>query len=238
MDDIRVWKGAVGQLLISLFPHDFLPEILGFNLHFELLTLDTLKAAKELPSFGISALYFLVHISVDNADSGHTAMALHAVQRYLDVVKEAEGHEAMRTAWKRVQAGYVLSKVLGQRDDIADSNEVSSLSHEETRVIQILRDKAAVSHRLHCTSQVKIGDKTLADWLSPRYLDDRRQERAILSALGNASPWIVKGEAGKSCLISELLWKGKMFALSPSPKSWLSDPGSSLWRLLSLSRSQ
>ncbi|KIW32673.1 uncharacterized protein PV07_04202 [Cladophialophora immunda] len=211
MDDTRVWKAAVGQLLISLFPHDFLPEILGFNLHFELLTLDTLKAAKELPSFGISAQYFLIHISVDNADSGHTAMALHAVHQYLDVLKEAEGPQALQAAWKRVQAGYVLSKRLGERDDLANSDRDSSLTHEEATIIQILRDKAAVSHRLHCTSRVKIGGLALADWLSPRYLDDRRQQRAILSGLGNASPWIVKGNAGKSRLINELLWKGKMF---------------------------
>ncbi|KAL2432433.1 hypothetical protein ABEF95_010817 [Exophiala dermatitidis] len=211
MDDIRAWKAAVGQLLISLFPHDFLPEILGFNLHFEMLTLDTLKAAKELPSSGISAQYFLVHISVDNADSGHTAMALHAVQRYPHLVEESGGPQAMQAAWKRVQAGYVLSKRLGQRDDMGGSGEDLSLTHEEATIVQILRDKAAVSHRLHCTSRVKIGGKTLADWLSPRYLADKRQQRAILSALGNASPWIVKGNASKSRLINELLWKGKMF---------------------------
>ncbi|KIY01400.1 uncharacterized protein Z520_02952 [Fonsecaea multimorphosa CBS 102226] len=211
MDDTRVWKAAVGQLLISLFPHDFLPEILGFNLHFEALTLDTLKAAKELPSFGISAQYFLIHISVDNADSGHTAMALHAVQKYLDVVEEVEGPQAVQAVWKRVQAGYLLSKRLGERDDLVNSDGDSPLTQEEATIIQILRDKAAVSHRLHCTSRVKIGGKALADWLSPRYLDDIRQQRAILSGLGNASPWIVKGNAGKSRLINELLWKGKMF---------------------------
>jgi hypothetical protein len=54
MDDIRTWKAAVGQLLISLFPSDFLPEILGFNLHYNQLALEILKATKELPLFVIS----------------------------------------------------------------------------------------------------------------------------------------------------------------------------------------
>jgi hypothetical protein len=38
LDKVHVWKAGVAQLLISIFPHEFLPEILGFNMHSEMLT--------------------------------------------------------------------------------------------------------------------------------------------------------------------------------------------------------
>lgn len=50
MNDFLCWKSAAAQLLISVFPHDFLPEILGFNLHFEQATLETLKGPKSCPN--------------------------------------------------------------------------------------------------------------------------------------------------------------------------------------------
>lgn len=53
LDELPVWKAAVAQLLISLFPREFLPEILGFNLHFEAVSMDTLKAGRELREIGI-----------------------------------------------------------------------------------------------------------------------------------------------------------------------------------------
>ncbi len=46
LDELAVWKSAIAQLLISLFPSEFVPEILGFNLHFEAISMDTLKAGK------------------------------------------------------------------------------------------------------------------------------------------------------------------------------------------------
>jgi hypothetical protein len=108
-----IWEAAVGQLLISLFPNEFLPEILGFNMHYELITMDTMRAAHELKSLGLDSYYFLIHIVIDNADSGHTAMATHTVTRYLDMIRENEGEKAVEQAWKRVQVGYALSQTLG-----------------------------------------------------------------------------------------------------------------------------
>jgi Iron-containing redox enzyme len=89
-----VWKAAIAQLLISLFPHDFLPEILGFNLHFEALTLETMKAAKEVEEFGLNPYYFVLHISIENADSGHTAIAIQAVVKYIEHVRQTQGRSS------------------------------------------------------------------------------------------------------------------------------------------------
>jgi hypothetical protein len=88
MDDPRVWKSAVVQLLISLFPNELLPEILGFNLHFELLTNKILMMACKLPKLGINGYYFTLYISIDNADSRHLAIALEAVKKYIGIIQE------------------------------------------------------------------------------------------------------------------------------------------------------
>lgn len=211
MEDGWVWKAAAGQLLISLFPNDFLPEILGFNLHYELLTLETLKATKELPLFGISAAYFLLHISIDNADSGHTAMALHIVETYLESVRETEGVAAEHDAWKRVQAGYQLSKTLGEAGHRAMEGYTPPLSEQENRIVKILKQKAGVSGRIHCMSRVRIGKQTLTEWLSDEHCGDDRAQKAWLSHLADASPWIVRGNSESSRLIGELSWGGKMY---------------------------
>ncbi|KAF2995173.1 hypothetical protein E8E14_002885 [Neopestalotiopsis sp. 37M] len=212
-DDINTWKAAVAQLLISLFPNDFLPEILGFNLHYEMLTLETLKAAKELPRFGLSAYYFHIHVSIDNADSGHTAMALGIVTAYLDHVRASQGEVVMQEAWKRIQAGYLLSKVVGA-DDIVP-NTVSSLNRQltdkEVRLLDIFRLKAGASHRIHCASQVKIGQRTLVEWLSPAIWASKQWQLDFLDSLNKARPWVQRGNSSKSLLIRELSWNGRMF---------------------------
>jgi hypothetical protein len=196
------WKAGVAQLLISLFPNDFLPEILGFNMHYELLTMETLKAARELPEFGISGYYFALHVSIDNADSGHTAMALDTVIRYLEIVGKQDPSMVAGT-WRRIQAGYILSST---------SNTRLPLSDGERNIAQLLRDKANASHKIHCSSRVKIGGQTLAQWLSPNNWtrsDDCQKE--FLKALSSAKPWVISGQSNKSLLIRELTWNGRMF---------------------------
>ncbi|KAK7918470.1 hypothetical protein PG985_010344 [Apiospora marii] len=127
MDDPQVWQAATAQLPISLHPDEFMPEILDFSLHFEPTTLQTPVAMREL---GIGACYFRLHACIDNADTGHTAIALDIVVRYLEIIrKAAEGTgedrgAAVKMAQRRVEAGYVLSHELGRAhgDEAGDNN--------------------------------------------------------------------------------------------------------------------
>ncbi|KAF7594642.1 hypothetical protein BBP40_008732 [Aspergillus hancockii] len=202
MDNEGVWKAATAQLLISLFPNKFLPEILGFNLHYELVTLDTLKASKELPHLGISGYYFSLHIAIDNADSGHTAMALATVDQYMKWASNTRSIDPHET-WKRIQAGYVLSATVGNQ---------APLQLAEERVINILQRKASASHRIHCTSKFQIGRQSLAEWLAPQPRGTGRSwGRDLLIALADAKPWVYRGNSRKSLLMRELSWKGKLF---------------------------
>lgn len=210
-----VWEAAVAQLLVSLFPHEFLPEILGFNLHFEGLTLETMKAATELEELGLNPYYFILHISIDNADSGHTAIAMQAVVKYIEHVRQKQGNHLAQQAWKRVQAGFILSKGLSispqcpsRRTPAVDS---FPRNIREGELVRILKAKAPVAHKIHCSSRMRIGGRKLADWLDPRAFAEKQWQMDFLDSLSNMKPWVRRGDSSKSKLIQELSWEGKMF---------------------------
>lgn len=231
MGNDGAWEAAVAQLLISLFPNEFLPEILGYNMHFEMVTLNTMQAAHELKDLGIDPYYFLIHIAIDNADSGHTAMATHAVTRYLDMVRATEGETASEQAWKRVQVGFILSQTQGhdscKRESPAASTMMTTagsglagpnipnvlLDPLSTQVIDMFRAKALVSQQFHCQSRVRIGTHTLSGWLDPNKWKHSHPQHQLelLNALSRARPWIIPGASNKSLLIRELSWGGRMF---------------------------
>lgn len=215
LNEMCVWKAAVAQLLISLFPHEFLPEILGFNLHFEGLTLETMKAAKELEDLGINPYYFILHISIDNADSGHTAIAMQAVAKYIELVQQAQGMLSAQQAWKRVQAGFILSKGLSAGPECPSrrTSAVNSFPRNihEAEVVRIIKAKAPVAHKIHCSSRMKIGGRKLVDWLEPQAFARKQWQMDFMDHLGNMKPWVYKGDSNKSKLMKELSWEGKMF---------------------------
>ncbi|KAI1387681.1 uncharacterized protein F4822DRAFT_430427 [Hypoxylon trugodes] len=253
MGNVAAWKGAVCQLLISLFPEEFLPEMLGFNLHYEQVTLNTLKAARELSELGISGYYFYLHISIDNANSGHAAMSLNTVQRYMEFVKETAGPLDAKEAWNRIKAGYLLSKSSQENGEPESSTANPYLSSQETKIIGILEAKARVSQKIHCPSRVKIGGKPLVDWLSPELWSSKFLQAKLLRDLSRAKPWIRRGDSKNSRLIKEMSWKGKMFGAFSNAeiryvRRWIdslsnettdnhgSMTGSSYWRLVGTSR--
>ncbi|TAQ83727.1 hypothetical protein B7494_g7951 [Chlorociboria aeruginascens] len=216
LDEISVWKSAMAQLLISLFPREFLPEILGFNLHFEAISMDTLKAGKELREVGIDPYYFILHISIDNADCGHSAIAIEVVCEYMDYINRSEGEESAQKAWKRLQAGYLLSLGLpgavvcpSRRKQMDSSNVI--LSPTEMEVMRIFKAKAQVVHGIHCSSRVKIGSRSIADWLDPVALESKKWQIGLLNALSCSKYWIRRGDSSKSRFIQELQWNGRMF---------------------------
>ena len=207
IDDIQTWKAGLAQLLISLFPHDFLPEILGFNLHFESLTLDTLMASEELAELKIDPYYFMLHITIDNADSGHSAIALQAVSKYIEHVQTTQGGEAARKAWRRVQAGYMLSESGGAHHTI----NVRELSELEVDLLRIFKSKSAAAYKVHRNSRLRIGRHTLIDWLQPDLWDSAEHQRDFLLDLSNCPSYIHRGNSKASRFIKELEWGGKMF---------------------------
>lgn len=214
-DNMEVWQSAVSQLLISLFPNEFLPEILGFNMQFEMITWDTVRAAKELKEVGYDGYYFLLHISIDNADSGHTAMALKVVLDYLDWVMKNEGPAAHEQAWRRIQVGYLLSDKFAVSHAGAEDDEAAGAiryhNDYSSELLRIFKGKAEIAGKLHCGSRVKIGGKTLNELLDIRTLQTPEGETAFLKAMADSKAWVKPGDHKSSRLIQQFEWMGKMF---------------------------
>lgn len=215
LDQVRCWKAAIAQLLISLFPHDFLPESLGFNMAYESLPLHLLKTVKELREVRLNPYYFELHISIDNADSGHAAMAIAAVADYIELIERDDGADAAHTAWKRVQAGYILAEGLPTTPESpslkAKPADPFPSTETESALLSIFAAKAFVAHKIHCSSRLKIGRRSLVEWLEPKAFADKQWQKEFFQDLGNCKPWVIKGNSEESRLIKELSWEGKMF---------------------------
>ncbi|KAK4977388.1 hypothetical protein LTR28_007139, partial [Elasticomyces elasticus] len=215
LDVPRVWRAAVAQLLISLFPHDFMPEILGFNMAYEGLPLHLMKTVKELQELKLDAYYFVLHISIDNAASGHAAMAMEAAIEYIEQMQKTKGDVVAHQAWKRVQAGFVLAEGLPTTPELPSSVRHVELPSPRTdieaAVVEVFACKAAVAHKIHCNSVLRIGRRTLVEWLEPTAFEQTKWQMEFLHDLGNCRPWVIKGDSAKSRLIRELAWEGKMF---------------------------
>lgn len=215
LNDLRVWKAAIAQLLISLFPHDFLPEVLGFNMAYETLPLHLMKTTKELKELGLNSYYFALHISIDNCNTGHAAMAMLAVIEYIDYILTKDGKAAAESAWRRVQAGFVLAEGLPTTPlsgvQARSSSPPFPRNLKERSIITIFQAKVKVAQKLHCNSRVRIGRHTLTDWLNPSAFESLEWQRNFIDDLSNCRPWVIKGDSGKSRLSRELNWEGKMF---------------------------
>ncbi|KAK2766746.1 hypothetical protein FQN54_006060 [Arachnomyces sp. PD_36] len=215
LGSLKYWRAAVAQLLVSLFPDEFLPEILGFNMHFECLQLDTMQAAKELPEVSLDAYYFLLHVSIDNSHSGHVAMAMASVVDYIRHIAESEGDAAAEVAWKRIQAGYIFSEWQSRKGSQA-TNILARLGDDscgqlESKVLAIFDSKIQAAHRLHCGSRVKIGGRSLADWLDPEAFSSEEWQREFIRCLSTSKPWVYPGNSQGSKLVQALRWGGKMY---------------------------
>jgi hypothetical protein len=236
LNEARCWKAAIAQLTVSLFPHDFLPEALGFNMAYESLPLHLLKTVKELRELRLNPYYFELHISIDNADSGHAAMAMATVVNYINLVRKEEGEEAAHNAWRRVQTGYILAEGLPTTPESpsqkTNPEEPFPRSDTEASVLSIFAAKSFVAHKIHCNSRLKIGRRSLVDWLEPNAFTDKQWQKEFLHDLSNCKPWVVKGSDRNSRLVKELSWEGKMFGSFTEKevevvKSWINELGSS-----------
>nr|ACD54584.1 ATPase-like protein [Adineta vaga] len=198
-NDVRVWTGAIAQLCISLFPDMFLPEILGFNMSYESLPLHLLITIYELRELNIDPYYFVLHVSIDNKHSGHAAMGVNSVITYITSLPVVE----QSTAWKRIQAGFLLASEL-PTTPIPYSDLDKSLE-------KIFGEKSIAAHSIHASCLGKIGGRTgmkLNDWLDPLLYPNH--SLTFLRTLAD-SQWIVRGEPERSKLVREMKWGGRMF---------------------------
>lgn len=166
-------QGAI-QLALAHHADAFLPEVVGYNLGYEQLPLHLLITSYELNELGIDPYYFTLHVTVDNAGSGH---AHKAVQALRNLMAQSSDPAAF---FQRVLDGYRLND-LG-----ACTTSVIGAFDLEAELIDILAAKATVGKNMH-SDYCRVAGRSVNDWLG-----DPKQIPAFLGALEDAG-WIQRG---------------------------------------------
>ncbi|GGE75904.1 hypothetical protein GCM10008020_20680 [Massilia psychrophila] len=164
------------QLALAYNADQFLPELIGYNLGYEQLPLHLLITAYELNELGIDPYYFTLHVTVDNADSGHARKAWEALHKLTPQVGDSAAF------MRRVEAGYRLN-------DLSVGTEAVIASFDlHAELVGILGAKSAVGKNMH-SDYCKVGGRSLNDWMG-----DRGQMPGLLAAL-EAQGWFTRGQA-------------------------------------------
>lgn len=173
LDDPHFVQGAI-QLALAQHADRFLPEVIGYNLGYEQLPLHLLITAFELAELNIDPYYFSLHVTIDNASSGHARKAVHAV---LDCLPDERPGDFMA----RVSRGYRLNDLgMGTTDVIAGFDL-------EEEVVAMLERKADFGRNLH-SDYCRIGGRTVNEWLGTP-----GSSREFLKALESAG-WIKRNQ--------------------------------------------
>ncbi|WP_020652044.1 iron-containing redox enzyme family protein [Massilia niastensis] len=174
LDDSHFLQGAI-QLALGHHAERFLPEVIGYNLGYEQLPLHLLITSYELNELGIDPYYFTLHVTVDNAASGH---ARKAVQALADLMPRVGDREAF---YRRVLDGYRLNE-LG-----ASTTSVIAGFDLQAELVDILAAKSKVGKNMH-SDYCRVAGRSVNDWLlDPARIPD------FLAALEQAG-WIKRGE--------------------------------------------
>ena len=173
LSDEHYLQGAL-QLALGHHSDDFIPELLGYNLGYEQLPLHLLITAFELNELQIDPYYFTLHVTIDNASSGHARKAALSVLATLP----ATGTEEFM---QRVANGYRLNDLgLG-------STAIIEAFDLEEELVDSLERKSVFGRQVH-SDFCRIGGRTVNEWLSK---PDRM--RGFLRALEDQG-WIKRGQ--------------------------------------------
>jgi hypothetical protein len=170
LDDVFFVQGTV-QLALARHAEHFLPEIIGFNLGYEQLPLHLLITAYELNELGIDPYYFTLHVTVDNAATGHAMTALRGLQEAWPVLGDgARFYERVRNGFRLGNLGIDTTEIIGNFDLGAE-------------MLAILRRKSSVGRKVH-SDYCRVAGRTVNDWLA-----DAADVPAFVAALEQAG-WI------------------------------------------------
>lgn len=238
----RCWRAAIVQLCLSVSPNEFLPEALGFNMAYESLPYHLLVSSREIEELlgRDVAYYFWLHVSIDNADSGHSAMARLAVIDYLRAAEQRGGPALANELWARVKLGYALANGVPTTPLLDGDGEDDTPTHLRSTAItsgdqdglcldasesDVQNAKAAQRYRCQILAMLRAKAVTASGMhasvraqLSGRslteWLDPAHIEtRApeLLDALASNPVWIKRGDPAASRFVREFEWGGKMF---------------------------
>ncbi|MEJ7929317.1 iron-containing redox enzyme family protein [Ramlibacter sp. AN1015] len=176
LDDLpdELWRQGAIQLALGWNAEAFQPEVIGFNLGYEQLPLHLLITAYELNELGLDPYYFTLHVTVDNAGTGH---ARRACQAALDLLPRMGDVSAF---WQRMRTGFQLACVGPGTADVIESFDV------EQETLRILARKSGAGHGAH-SEYCRLRGRSINEWLR-----DPAQMPDFLQALESAG-WIARG---------------------------------------------
>jgi len=174
LSDTHFVQGAI-QLALAHHADHFLPEVIGFNLGYEQLPLHLLITAYELNELGIDPYYFTLHVTVDNADTGHAKSALAGLREAWPVVCDD------KRFYERVMNGFKLNS-LG-----ASTNSIIASFDLQEELFSIFKEKSRAGNQVH-SDYCRVAGRTVNDWLK-----NEEEIPSFIAALEKAG-WIKRGE--------------------------------------------
>lgn len=152
LSDAHYLQGTL-QLALGYLADDYLPEVLGYNLGYELPPLHLMITSYELRELGIDPEYFRLHITIDNAASGHGRKALQALEANLPQLADRDAF------LRRVHAGYRLN------DAGLSNREILQGFNLDAEVVAMLERKRPFARQMH-DDRARIGGRTVNQWLA------------------------------------------------------------------------
>lgn len=152
LTDEHFTQGAI-QLALGYNASSYIPEVIGYNLGYEQLPLHLLITAYELKELGIDPYYFTLHVTVDNASTGHAKKATQALFETMPALVNTDEF------FRRVMNGYKLNQLGLNADKI-----VASFNLDE-EFLTILKSKSFFGQRMH-SDKHRFGGRTINEWLS------------------------------------------------------------------------
>ncbi|WP_144173229.1 iron-containing redox enzyme family protein [Pseudomonas sp. Kh13] len=173
LEDQRYLQGAL-QLALGQHCDIYLPEVVGYNLGYEQPPLHLLITTCELAELGIDGQYFQLHVTIDNAASGHAHLSIQALRQ---LSAEHDG----QAFYARVRRGYRLNDLGIATPDLVRQFDLQA---ELFAALERKRAYGQFMHGDHCRLQ----KRTLNQWLA-----EPGAMPAFVAAL-QAQGWIRRGQ--------------------------------------------
>ncbi|MFB4394701.1 MULTISPECIES: iron-containing redox enzyme family protein [unclassified Pseudomonas] len=146
----RYLQGTL-QLALGQQCERFLPEVIGYNLGYEQPPLHLLITTHELAELGIDAHYFQLHVTIDNAGSGH---ARHSLESFAQLSQD-QGP----AFYERVRHGYRLND-LG-----IDTPSLIASFDLQAELLGALERKRVYGQCMH-SDRCRLQGRTINQWLA------------------------------------------------------------------------
>jgi hypothetical protein len=176
------------QLVVSQFPQDYFPELLGMTQYLEWSSVELKNMVRLNEYFGLDPHFYEMHVAIDNAATGHGAMARKAIEIYLEQVRVDSGDEVMQDQWERIWNGYVAFSTTGNLADDMAKRPAGRRSPAEA-VAAMVSQRAAKASFNH--GQKRLAGSLLNDLFAdpPKLMQSLIDGGMIISGDVDASPF-------------------------------------------------